>query len=202
MQKNNKYQLVLASQSPRRQELLKWAYLPFEVLVSSLPEESSKVVPAELAMDLALQKALHVKRQRQNAVIIGADTIVVLDQNILGKPKDRAMARQMLQKLQGRSHEVITGVSFVYGEQSMTFYESTVVNFDRISDDLLECYLDTNESMDKAGAYGIQGAALGFIGKIEGSYSNVVGLPVNLVVKKLPHFLDLDVNSNWRLLFE
>lgn len=206
MQKKNKYKLILGSQSPRRKELLQWTYLPFEIVTCEKEEISDESEVGDLVKDLADQKAQcvfsKVKDRYSNPVVIGADTIVVLNNDIMGKPKDRSEAKEMLLKLKGKTHRVLTGVSIVHLNGVVTFYDETSVSFDNISEDLLELYLDTGESMDKAGAYGIQGAALGFIGKLEGSYSNVVGLPVNLVLSKLQTALNLDGKVNWREQFE
>lgn len=201
----SKFKLILASQSPRRKELMQWLFVPFEIIVSHIEEKSNKQKVEDLVQDLAYQKAQHVydkiKEQYGSAVVVGADTIVVLENEVLGKPQSREEAKVMLQKLMGKTHRVLTGVSIIFSEKEETFFDETLVYFDKISDDLLELYLDTGESMDKAGAYGIQGAALGFIGKIEGSYSNVVGLPINLLLDKLKTLLELKEN-NWRRLFE
>lgn len=204
MQKNSKYKLILGSQSPRRKELLQWIYIPFEIVTSNIDEVSDEKNVELLVQDLAYQKALHVyesiKSKEANPFVIGADTIVVLDGEVLGKPKDREDAKKMLTKLMGKSHDVLTGVSFIYKEGEEKFFDRTKVYFDQISDELLELYLNTEESMDKAGSYGIQGAALGFIGKLEGSYSNVVGLPVNLVLQKMKSIAG--DKPNWRDKFE
>lgn len=206
MQKKNKFQLVLGSQSPRRKELLQWIYLPFKIITSDIEEISAESEVADLVQDLADQKAQAVfdsiKNTYSNPVVIGADTIVVLENQVMGKPKDRLDAKKMLQQLMGKTHRVLTGVSIVHLGGKNTFYDETLVSFDEINDELLELYLDTEESLDKAGAYGIQGAALGFIHKVEGSYSNVVGLPVNLVLKELKSTLNLEEKINWRDQFE
>jgi septum formation protein len=205
MQKKNKFQLILGSQSPRRKELLQWTFIPFKIVTSDIEEVSDKTDVAELVQDLAYQKAKHVYDKvisdYNNPVVLGADTIVVLGDEVLGKPKDREEAQNTLLKLMGKSHDVLTGVCLFHQGGVETFYDKTKVYFDEISDELLELYLDTGESMDKAGAYGIQGAALGFIGRLEGSYSNVVGLPVNLVLKKIKSALELN-EKNWRSQFE
>lgn len=205
MQKKNKFQLILGSQSPRRKELLQWTFIPFKIVTSDIEEVSDKTDVAELVQDLAYQKAKHVYDKvisdYNNPVVLGADTIVVLGDEVLGKPKDREEAKKTLLKLMGKSHDVLTGVCLFHQGGVETFYDKTKVYFDEISDELLELYLDTGESMDKAGSYGIQGAALGFIGRLEGSYSNVVGLPVNLVLKKIKSALELN-EKNWRSQFE
>lgn len=206
MQKKNKFQLILGSQSPRRKELLQWIYVPFKIITSDIEEVSDVSEVTDLVQDLADQKAQSVfesiKEEYSNPVVIGADTIVVLGNQVMGKPKDRAEAKQMLQKLMGKTHRVLTGVSIIHLDGKNTFYDETQVSFEEINDELLELYLDTGESLDKAGSYGIQGAALGFIHKVEGSYSNVVGLPVNLVLKELKSTLNLEGKTNWREQFE
>lgn len=206
MQKKSKYQLILGSQSPRRKELLQWTFIPYKIITSDIEEISNKKNVTELVEDLANQKAQDVykkaKEQFENPLVLGADTIVVLNDTVMGKPKDRSDAKKMLEQLKGTSHRVLTGVSIVGANGTQTFSEETQVTFDDVTDELLELYLDTGESLDKAGSYGIQGAALGFIDKIEGSYSNVVGLPVNLVLKKIKSYLGLENSSNWRDHFE
>lgn len=208
MHRSKKFQLVLGSQSPRRKELLKWIYVPYKIVVSDIEEKSTEKNSSLYVQDIAFQKANAVykillqDKSFDNPFVIGADTIVVLNDEILGKPKNRADAKRILSKLMGKQHQVITGVSFVWGGGEYRFYDETKVKFDVIDDALLELYLDTNESLDKAGAYGIQGAALGFIDKIEGSYSNVVGLPVNLVMKNLIKVLEQENDTKWREQFE
>jgi len=175
-------------------------------MTSNLEEISNETDVCEMVQDLASQKAQAVfeivKDKFSNPVVLGSDTIVVLDNCVMGKPKDRNEAKEMLLKLKGKTHRVLTGVSIIKDGGHCTFFDETKVTFENMSDSLLEYYLDTGESLDKAGAYGIQGAALGFIEKVEGSYSNVVGLPVNLVLKKLISFLELDEETNWREQFE
>ncbi len=197
MQKNQKkFNLILGSQSPRRKELMKWIYIPYKIITSDIEEVSTKTDVSELVMDLAEQKAndVYTKAQQNydNPFVIGADTIVVVDNEVLGKPKNKDDAKSMLHKLVGRTHDVLTGVSFKSSEIDYCFYEKTQVSFDEVDEALIEMYLNTGESLDKAGSYGIQGAALGFIGKINGSYSNVVGLPVNMVLQNLKMVLKLN----------
>lgn len=206
MQKN-KYQIVLASASPRRKELLASSFLPFEIIPADIEEVSRYKGIEEIVLDLADQKSLAVfesiKSTKPNPFVIGSDTVVVIDDQILGKPKDRAEAKAMLKQLSGRSHFVYTSVSFKTRTAQHAFFEKTEVFFETISEDLLELYLDTEESMDKAGAYGIQQYALSFINKIHGSYSSVVGLPINRVISEMKLFLHLDQNTlNWRNNFE
>ena len=205
---NKKKQLILGSQSPRRKELLQYTFLPFKIETCSLEEISTKETKEEIVMDLAFQKAHAVyenlNNKYDNPIVLGADTIVCIDGKILGKPKNTNEARSILLSLSGRSHEVLTGVCLMDNNKTNSFFERTIVEFETISTDLLEHYLATKESMDKAGAYGIQAHSLGFIKRIEGSYSNVVGLPVNIVINKLKEFLgdDEDHHGNWRKYFE
>lgn len=188
-----KLNLILASASPRRKELLGWSYLPFKIVVSDIEENSSCEDPKDIVMDLASQKAEAViSGCTRDDFVIGSDTIVVFNGEILEKPKDKSDAKTMLQKLSGESHTVFTGVSFKHQNRTLNFYDKTEVSFDEIDDELLSYYLATGESMDKAGSYGIQGAALGFIANVSGSYSNVVGFPINKVIKELQAFLKTD----------
>ncbi|MGC1448703.1 MAG: Maf family protein [Candidatus Sulfotelmatobacter sp.] len=184
--------LVLASASPRRQELLHNAGISFSVQPADvdetpLPDESAR----ECAERLAREKALTVWRTRPQDLVLGADTIVVVDETILGKPADADDAGRMLRLLSGRVHKVITGVCLVEAvvkesnERGRTASETTLVTMSEISDDEIRAYVATGEPMDKAGAYAIQGRASRWIPRIEGDYSNVVGLPVALVYRML-----------------
>jgi septum formation protein len=201
--------LVLASASPRRQELLRNAGISFTVHPADIDE---KQIPGELAVDcaerLAREKALAVWRGRPQDLVLGADTIVVVDDAILGKPRDAADAGRMLRMLSGRVHRVITGVCLIKpvsgsrypvpsvivagGEEDADMKrelasasEMTLVTMSEISDEEIQAYVASGEPMDKAGAYAIQGMASRWIPRIEGDYSNVVGLPVALVWKML-----------------
>lgn len=182
------FMLVLASASPRRQELLHNAGITFEVQPTHIPEDP---LPGENAKDcaerLAREKALTVARQRPNDAVLGADTVVVIDDRILGKPVDAADAARMLRLLSGRTHQVITGVCLVVNGQLSMASETTLVTMSEISEKEIAGYAATGEPMDKAGAYAIQGIASRWIPRIEGDYSNVVGLPVALVCRMLRH---------------
>jgi septum formation protein len=178
--------LVLASASPRRQELLRSAGISFEVQPADIPENA---LPGEAAKDcaerLARDKALLVARQRPHDFVLGADTVVVVDGQLLGKPTDAADAARMLRLLSGREHQVITGVCLVVSGQPTVASETTVVTVSEITEKDIADYVASGEPMDKAGAYAIQGLASRWIPRIEGDYSNVVGLPVALVLRML-----------------
>ena len=186
--------VILGSGSPRRRELLEQANLPFEVIVSDAPEVITKEEPKEAVQELAALKAKAVAKQTQKeGLIIGADTIVVLDGKILGKPSDEKEAASMLNALQGRSHQVYTGVALICrekGAQSLrTFYEKTEVTMYPMSDREISEYVATGEPMDKAGAYGIQGRAGIYVKGICGDYNNVVGLPISRLYHEISDFL-------------
>ena len=178
--------LVLASASPRRQELLRSAGISFEVQPADIPEDP---LPGEGARDcaerLAREKALAIARQRPHDSVLGADTVVVVDGQILGKPSDAADAARMLRLLSGREHRVITGVCLVVSGQWSVASETTLVTVNELTDQEIADYVSSGEPRDKAGAYAIQGIASRWIPRIEGDYSNVVGLPVALVWRML-----------------
>jgi septum formation protein len=180
--------LVLASASPRRQELLRNAGISLVVQPADIDETPrAGELPRDYAERLAREKALAVWRLRPQDVVLGADTIVVVDEMILGKPADAADAARMLRLLSGRVHRVITGVCVVDAVAAgqlpvvRTTSETTLVTMNELSDEEIRDYIATGEPMDKAGAYAIQGMASRWIPRIEGDYSNVVGLPVALV---------------------
>ena len=177
--------LVLASQSPRRQDLLRQAGIPFIVMPAGVDEEPLPgEEPRAHVERLAREKAVAVSAAPEDAVL-GADTVVVVDGQILGKPRDAADAARMLRLLSGREHQVITGICLRQGERVFTDAEITNVRFVPLSDDDIREYVASGEPLDKAGAYAIQGLASRFIDRIEGCYSNVVGLPLALVWKHL-----------------
>jgi nucleoside triphosphate pyrophosphatase len=181
--------LILASSSPRRAEILANAGLPFSVLSSAVDESPYPgETPAALVQRLANAKAdLVTARAVGPAIVLGADTVVVLDDKILGKPRSTEEARHMLRQLSGRTHSVLTGVALIRlpdGERRQ-FIESTLVHFRPITEEELSSYLATEEPYDKAGAYAIQGQAGRYIPRIEGCYFNVVGLPLSRVLIEL-----------------
>lgn len=205
--------LVLASASPRREELLRNAGIPFVVQAANIDETlRAGEAPRDYAERLAREKALAVWKARRQDVVLGADTIVVVDETVLGKPRDGVDAIRMLHLLSGRVHQVITGVCIVkpevmktgvvkpevtksgaegpapagsFGKELRTASEVTLVSVAGIADDEIRAYVATGEPMDKAGGYAIQGMASRWIPRIEGDYSNVVGLPVALVYRML-----------------
>jgi septum formation protein len=187
--------IILASASPRRQELLRNAGISFTVQPADINETPLKgEVPRDCAERLAREKALAVSRENPEQWVLGADTIVVVDEAILGKPRDDEDAVRMLRLLAGRTHAVITGVCVVEPVGSSqgsvagkinTASETTLVTFCGMSDEEIREYVATGEPMDKAGAYAIQGMASRWIPRIEGDYSNVVGLPVALVYRMI-----------------
>ncbi len=192
-------QLVLASSSPRRKELVASLGLSLPVyILSSDADESvpSDWAPAHIVEQLALRKAhataaiLKERREENHSLVVGADTIVVVDGRVLGKPKDREDALSMLRSLQGREHEVYTGVACVVAETGAetSAHRMTKVYMKPMQDEVLKRYIATGEPDDKAGAYGIQGLGATLVEKIDGCYFNVVGLPVSLLSDMLAHY--------------
>lgn len=180
--------IILASKSPRRKELLKKIGLKFKVAQSNFKEyEDIKLKPGELAKQLSLEKAKAVFANYKNSIIIAADTIVVCQNRILGKPKDKSGARKMLEFLSDKTHSVITGFTIIDGETNRIITKSveTKVYFRKISRQEIYSYLETKEPYDKAGAYAIQEKGSIFIKKVEGDYLNAVGLPIFSVAREL-----------------
>lgn len=181
--------LILASASPRRRELLHNAGIAFSVQPANIPEEPQDgELPQNFAQRLAREKAMAVLSLRPESPVLGADTIVVVDNEILGKPLHQEDAARMLRMLSARQHEVITGVCLVGDSIPADVRSSTTrVTMEVIGEAEIQEYILSGEPMDKAGAYAIQGRASRWISKIEGNYANVVGLPVPLVWKMLRH---------------
>jgi len=182
-----KLPLILASSSPRRAELLQAAGISFRVQAANVDEA---VQTGERSIDyvirLAREKASVVAELcQESAVVLGADTIVVIENELIGKPADEDDARRMLRMLSGKWHEVLTGVALITPREARTDAATTRVKFAPLSDDEIEWYVASGEPSDKAGAYAIQGLASRFVERIEGSYSNVVGLPVETVWRLL-----------------
>jgi septum formation protein len=181
-------QLILASQSPRRRYLLEQAGLNFSVIPSSVDEDSIQLAdPADYVKTLAKAKANEVAGRYPDSWVIGADTIVTIDQEILGKPASSAEAKTMLAKLSGQSHFVYTGYAIVSKKRAICVCDAinTTVAFKDLSDGEIDWYIETGEPFDKAGAYAIQGMGTFLVRRINGSYTNVVGLPVCEVIETL-----------------
>ena len=171
-------ELILASQSPRRKELLGLFHIPFSVRVANVDETmDARKSPYDEVARLSREKALAVN-PGASEVVVAADTVVGLDGRVLGKPSSAREAREMLSMLSGKVHQVMTGLTVVCGSQIQTVTEVTDVHFRPLSSREIDAYVETSESMDKAGAYAIQGGAAVFVERIEGDYYNVVGLPV------------------------
>ncbi|WKL03534.1 Maf family protein [Paenibacillus amylolyticus] len=187
--------IILASTSPRRKELIASLHLAFDVIPSHANEDTPpEWTPEQTVQELALRKALAVYRglegREQEAIIVGSDTVVVLDGEILGKPLDEADAERMLSRLQGRVHRVFTGVACIDAGngQSLVHYRQTDVTMKELTDATIRAYVQTGEPSDKAGSYAIQGIGASLIDRIEGCYFNVVGLPLSLLSDMLDGF--------------
>ena len=187
-----KSKIILASGSPRRKELLLQIGIVPEIIVSHVEEKITSDVPAEVVMSLAEQKAVDVaKEMSEGTVILGSDTVVAADGKILGKPKSHEEAYEMIRRLAGRSHQVYTGVCLVKkgpeGEADtvVSFYDETDVNVSPMTEKEIREYADSEEPMDKAGSYAVQGFFARYIDGLKGSYANVMGLPVHLVYQEL-----------------
>ncbi|WP_018921620.1 Maf family protein [Salsuginibacillus kocurii] len=179
--------LILASSSPRRKALLEQAGLSFSIQIPNIKEEvDPNLSPQEVVMQLAKQKAEAVSEVEPDSIVIGADTVVVHLGHILGKPKDEPEAKRMLASLSANTHEVYTGVALRSDkEQIQTFYGHAVVTFFPLSSQEIDDYIASGESMDKAGAYGIQGSGACFVERVEGDYFSIVGLPIAALYRKL-----------------
>lgn len=186
--------IILASASPRRSELLQQAGIRFSVAVSETDEQIDETNPVRVVEQLALRKAEAVAAlMEEEAVVIGADTVVCIGERILGKPRDRQEAAAMLQELQGRTHQVYTGVAVIVktteAQEVHVFSEQTAVTMYPMTDQEIAGYIDTGEPLDKAGAYGIQGRAAVYIKAIAGDYNNVVGLPLARLYQEIKAWL-------------
>lgn len=199
--------IILASASPRRRELLVQIGLEFEIVVSDVEEKITKTAPAEIVEELSYQKAeavLNSLPADEEVLVIGADTIVAYGQQILGKPANEEKAVEMLEMLQGNTHEVYTGVTLLYRKKcgdleslangeaqivSKTFHEATKVHFYPMTKAEIQEYVSSKDPMDKAGSYGIQGFCARYISGIQGDYNNVVGLPVGRLYQEAKEWL-------------
>lgn len=178
--------LILASSSPRRKELLENLRLSFTISSSEVDESFDPTLsPEDVVMDLAERKAKVIFKENPTAYVIGSDTIVVSDGQVLGKPENEADAKRMLEKLSGRKHEVYTGVSILSPNGTARFYEKTEVWFWELTDEEINFYVQSGEPLDKAGGYGIQQLGSMLVKKINGDYFAVVGLPVAKTYREL-----------------
>ncbi|AYD46717.1 Maf family protein [Arachidicoccus soli] len=182
--------IILASKSPRRKQLLEWAEIPFEIIT----EDTEESFPAELKIEdvpvfIAKKKVLAVAADYPQQIVLAADTIVAIDNEVIGKPKDKEEARETLQKLSGKTHRVITGVAIQLGEKEISFSDITEVTFHKLSWEQINFYVEKYQPYDKAGAYAIQ-EWIGVIGIkcIKGDFYNVMGLPVSRVAQELQRF--------------
>jgi septum formation protein len=182
--------LILASQSPRRKELIKLLDMDYESVSPNVEEiNDPSLSHEELVMDLAFQKALAVFKTRKDDVVLGFDTLVIIDDLILGKPKNEEEAKHFLQILSGKTHRVLTGCAIITKGYSKSFFTQSLVTFWDLSENEIDEYIDTKEPMDKAGAYGIQDHGARFVKAISGDYFTIVGFPISRVyqeLKKIP----------------
>ena len=198
------YQIILASESPRRREIMETMGIPYQVMASNVKEEVKETVPEQMVQALARLKTETIKEQvrqqigtEKDVIIIGADTMVFYDEHALGKPKDKEDAARMLRMLSDKTHEVCTGVSIIImrrddNEESFSFAVSTKVVVNPLTEEQIQGYIATGEPMDKAGAYAIQGMFGIFIKEIEGDYYNIVGFPIaEIYASMLRHGIDL-----------
>lgn len=193
----NGTRIILASQSPRRKQLLEWAEIPFEVMVQSTAETYPADMPIpQVPVHIAREKAIAVRQKNEalngnDYIIIAADTVVVLNNTIIGKPKDREDAIDILTRLSGNKHQVITGVVLAKAQQEIAFADVTDVWFNTLTVEQIAFYVDKYKPYDKAGAYAIQ-EWIGVVGikSIQGDFYNVMGLPVSRVVSKLHTLMD------------
>ena len=187
---------ILASASPRRKELLKKILKDFEVIPSDAEETiPSGISPVDVAIENALRKAVDVSDKYPDAIVIGADTIVILDEIIMGKPKDLKEATIMLESLSGKTHQVITGVAVAYAafDVQITDFGFTDVTFKKLDSAIIEEYVNKRKPLDMAGAYGIQEIQDMFVESVEYDFNNVVGLPLNVTAK----LLELIIQRTW-----
>jgi septum formation protein len=188
---NNMKTIILASASPRRQELLKRVGLKFEVEPSNYEENiSCELEPHQLAKSLSLEKANLVAKNHKNTLVIAADTFIVFESRILGKPRTETEAKQMLETMNGKPHSVITGFTIIDTETNKALSRSveTKVHLRKLSSNEIDAYVESKEPLGKAGAYAIQGLGSVIVEKIEGDYFNVIGLPLSALTESLKEF--------------
>lgn len=174
--------IILASASPRRKEILENASVKFEVMASCIEELTlDGESPCQMVMRLAFEKGMYIASRKKSDLIISADTIVVIDNTVLGKPENEIEARKMITSLSGRTHQVITGISLINLDNNKKIIDYVISNvkFKNLSEEDINDYIRTKESLDKAGAYGIQGYGALLVDEIQGDYFNIVGLPIS-----------------------
>ena len=182
--------VILASKSPRRKELLEMLRIPFEIIVSDIEEQIDPENDLTKEIEkLSYQKAKAVFEKENDALVIGSDTIVKINNQVLGKPKTHEEAREMLHLSSGNTHEVITGVTILYQNQRETFSSTSSVTFYPLTDEEIDIYIATNEPLDKAGSYAIQGDGAKFIRSINGDFYTIVGLPIGELYHRLKKYL-------------
>lgn len=183
--------IILASNSPRRKELMKFLNLDFEIISSDIEEIiNPKLEHEDLVMDLAFQKAYSIFKNDKEAVVLGFDTLVVIDDFVLGKPKDEEEAKVFLNILSDRTHRVLTGCTILTSGYSKSFYSEAYVSFMKLTEEEIVNYIKTKEPMDKAGAYGIQGYGSKFVKSINGDYFTIMGFPISMVYQELKSILN------------
>lgn len=182
--------VILASKSPRRKQLMEELNIPFEIIVADIDEsiDETNTLTSEIE-NLSYRKAEAVFKNNNDALVIGSDTIVVIDGKVLGKPKDEKMAHEMLKMLQGNKHQVITGVTLLSKDAKDSFSVVSDVYFNEMSDEEIDEYIKTKEPMDKAGSYGIQGHGSKFIKKIDGDFYAVMGFPISEVYRRIKKYI-------------
>ena len=179
--------MILASKSPRRKEIMESFGFNLKIINPEIEETSNEIEIVDQIMDIARKKALDVSKKFIGDYILAADTVVVLDNKVFGKPKDKSEAKKMLELLSGRTHEVITAYCFLNFEKKVEIvsYDTTKVKFKNLTEEVIQWYLSTGEPFDKAGSYGIQGKGALLIQNIDGDFFSVMGLPIGKIVSDL-----------------
>ena len=188
--------IILASASPRRKEILENTNVKFKIMASSIEELTLEgESPCQMVMRLAFEKGIDIASRQKSDLVISADTIVVLDNTVLGKPKDEIEARKMITSLSGRTHQVITGISLINLDNNKKIIDYVISNvkFKNLSEEDINDYIRTKESLDKAGAYGIQGYGALLVEEIQGDYFNIVGLPISRLSYLLKKYFNINL---------
>lgn len=184
--------LILASSSPRRKELLSLLKIPFDIIVSDIDENINLENDLDKEIEnLSYKKAYAVFKDHQDSIVIGSDTIVILNNKVLGKPKDKEEAKRMLRLLQGNTHTVLTAVTIISKDKHDTFSIKADVTFNHMDEEEIEEYVNTNEPLDKAGSYAIQGDGAKYIKEVNGDYYAVIGLPISEVYNRLKNYMPM-----------